>query len=410
MLILFGFVARNLQLADEAVSADITLTPQTTRAVALATVFSVAGKSSTIPTRTPEPLSPTRTATPILSPSPIATALPITVTRSPSNQLLPTPTVTPLVVPVIERLSDEQFARIGISGPQPIARKAWDAGLRWSQFLDWHFKSRGEGLLPPELIYWRTLRLSETGWDNFESWDEVERVAQQFTGQVWIIGNEPDVKWQDGVSAETYANRYHEAYTIIKNADPTAQIAIAGVTAGTDLRLRYLDNVLASYAANYGEPMPIDIWTVHAYVLREERNSWGIDIPPGMTEDSGDLYEIDDHDNLDLFVQQLVNFRRWMAANGYRDRPLAVTEYGLLLPNDYGFPQEVVEQYLRDSTSLLLTISDAEIGLPSDQNRLVQTMFWYILSDKLYPTSTLWDLEAKTFTPLGETMREFIGR
>ena len=31
--------------------------------------------------------------------------------------------------------------------------------------------------------------------------------------------------------------------------------------------------------------MPVDVWNVHNFVLREERGSWGVDIPPGIPDD-----------------------------------------------------------------------------------------------------------------------------
>ncbi len=61
----------------------------------------------------------------------------------------------------------------------------------------------------------------------------------------------------------------------------------------------------------------MDVWNVHNFVLREERDSWGVDIPPGMEDRAGVLREIADHDSLAIFRQQIVEFRRWMKAHGY---------------------------------------------------------------------------------------------
>ena len=44
-------------------------------------------------------------------------------------------------------------------------------------------------------------------------------------GHTWLIGNEPDVRWQDNTTPEAYAEAYHDAYHAIKQADPTAQVA-----------------------------------------------------------------------------------------------------------------------------------------------------------------------------------------
>ena len=51
-----------------------------------------------------------------------------------------------------------------------------------------------------------------------------------------MIGNEPDVRWQDNVTPERYAEIYHDIYTFIKERDPGAQVVIGGVAQSTPLR------------------------------------------------------------------------------------------------------------------------------------------------------------------------------
>ena len=58
-------------------------------------------------------------------------------------------------------------------------------------------------------------------------------VAQAQPGAVWLIGNEIDRRdWpggrQDEMMPELYAVAFHEIRAVIKNADPTARVAIAG--------------------------------------------------------------------------------------------------------------------------------------------------------------------------------------
>ena len=280
--------------------------------------------------------------------------------------------------------------------------------MLFSQFLNW--EARPDDLLPESVTHWKMLRASNDP-NKAINWEEVEQLANATPGSVWIIGNEMDVKWQDNVSAETYATIYHDAYTRLKTIDPTSQIAFGGISQSTPLRLAYLDQVLASYEAVYGEKLPADYFTVHAYVLREERDSWGVDIPPGMDDiNTGELYEIDDHASLDLFIKQLADYRTWMAANGYRDKPLAVTEFGILLPHDYGFPPDVVSQYMRDTINLMLTKTDETTGYPADENRLVQTWFWYVVEDTpdRYPSSNLYNSERGQLTQIGETWRDIV--
>jgi len=216
------------------------------------------------------------------------------------------------------------------------------------------------------------------------------------------------VIWQDAITAEEYACTYHDLYQLIKAADPQAQIAVAGVAQATPLRLAYLDRVLSTYQTAYGEPMPVDWWTVHGFVLREESGSWGVEIPPGFTVQYGQRYEIEDHASIDLFKKQILAFRAWMEKNGYRNKPLALTEFGILMPQDYGFPTELVQQYMRDSFTWLASATDASIGQPQDGNHLVQRWAWFSLSDPFYPGSDLADLPKGCLTPLGETYREFV--
>ena len=51
-----------------------------------------------------------------------------------------------------------------------------------------------------------------------------------------------------------------------------------------------------TYRNTYGAPLPVDIFNVHAFILREEQDNWGVGIPPGMDGWTGTLYELEDHD------------------------------------------------------------------------------------------------------------------
>ena len=238
--------------------------------------------------------------------------------------------------------------------------------------------------------------------------ESIRSAAQANPGSLWLIGNEPDVKWQDNVTPERYATVYSELHAAIKAADPTAQVAIGGVSQPTPLRMAYLDRVLAAYRAQFGAEMPVDVWNVHAFILREERGSWGVDIPPGMDVAQGQLYEIADHKDMEIFRRQITDFRRWMAERGLRDKPLIVTEYGILMPASYGFPPDVVSDFLVNTFDFFLTARDPELGYPADDNRLVQTFNWYSIADTTYPTSNLFDPETRNVSPVGETFKAYV--
>lgn len=229
-------------------------------------------------------------------------------------------------------------------------------------------------------------------------------------GLTWLIGNEPDVRWQDNTSPEIYAIAYQRAYTAIKSADPTAQVGIGGVSQVTPLRLAYLSRVWDFYAQLYGAPLPVDVWNMHAFILREARRDWGVNIPPGFTiEQRGKLWDITDHDNLAYVEQQVKEMRGWMRDHRQQDRPLWVTEYGILMPKDYGFSEEATSQFLTGSFDLFSHLRNPATGDPGDDFHLVQRWCWYSARDSRYPTGNLFDNWGR-LTPVGDTLTRYLAQ
>jgi hypothetical protein len=287
----------------------------------------------------------------------------------------------------------------------PISR--YDVSpLRLGWYLDWW--ARPDPPRPGGVDYAQMVRVR--GGVLQPDAASVAAIARAHPGSLWLVGNEPDVRWQDNVDAATYARLYHEAVVTIKGADPTALMAIGGVAQPTPLRMRYLDAVLASYRGQFGVEMPIDVWNVHNFMLREERNSWGVDIPPGMPDNYGALYEIEDSTNLEAFRRQIVDFRVWMAQRGYQNYPLIVSEYGIPMPEDYGFPPDVVATFMRGTFDYFLGAADGAIGYPADGYRLVQRWCWYSLADNAYPTGRLFDPETAAMTAVGAAWRDYVNR
>ena len=364
--------------------------------------------------------TPTPTATPLYAP----TRTPLPSVTAPPATPMPTVTPVPLVLPTdtpgaIETSSTElepttaaeqEFRipvreRFGGSGKPLDVYTAQSAGLNVGSFITWDVFRPNE--IPADVSGWQMVRVSPEGI--LEGNLPLEEAVRASPGGYFVIGNEPDVEVQDNTPADRYAEIYHEAYTTIKSVDPTAQVAIAGVASPTPLRLAYLDQVLDHYEQTFGEQMPIDIWTMHIYVLREERDSWGVGIPTGMDDvDTGQLYEIDDHNDVEIANGLLDDFRRWMAERGYQDKPLAITEFGILLPADYGFPEEVVANYMTELVNYYLT-ARGETGYPADDDRLVQWWFWFsILDTDQFQVSDLVNQQTFELTRAGERYAEFI--
>lgn len=290
---------------------------------------------------------------------------------------------------------------IGLNGTRHA--ETWSRRLGFSWYVDWRTQRRYPTQFPE---HWQMIRLQRGCF--YPSEDAIHWLATHYPGNVWIMGNEPDNIWQDNIFPEEYAQVYHHLYYLIKKIDPTALIAVSGVTQATPLRLAYLDRVLTAYKAIYHEPMPVDWWTVHGFVLREERGNWGADIPAGFPgTKQGKLYEIDDMGDVLLFKEHVLAFRTWMAENGYRDTPLAMTEFGISFFSEYGYTPDVVAQYLWDTFTWLAEARDEHTGYPGDDNRLVQRWAWYSLYSEYYSASNLTNLESNGLTQIGISFREF---
>jgi len=264
---------------------------------------------------------------------------------------------------------------------------------------------------------------------------ELAAIVAANPGNLWLVGNEPDCLYQDSVGPERYAAIYHEVYQELKRLDPTAQVGIGGIVQATPLRMRWLDRVWQEYQRRYGEPMPVDVWNVHGFVLREVRwdwqsgnclaskcappgatewGCWGCNIPPGISADCGRWIEIDDLDRMDLFAEQIVRFRQWMADHGQRDKPLIVSEYTILFNEELGYGFERVRDYMLATFDYFLNATDPDIGYPADGNRLVQRWAWYSLDDDSFGWGTTWGVlfnrHTHEITPMGEAFGEYAAR
>ena len=298
--------------------------------------------------------------------------------------------------------NNELDNRIGFGLAAKADEKYWSEKLGTQWYFDW---GTLESPKKRDLEYWQTIRVHQGGYS--PSSEKIISIAKHYPGYTWIIGNEPDNIYQDNTTPERYAHIYHELYTKIKSNDPTAKIAIAGVSQPTPARILYLETVLATYEQSYGKKMPIDWWNIHAYVLREEKDSWGADLPVGINLEHGELYEIDQHGNLEIFKNNLITFRKWIKDQGYQNTPLVITEFGILIPEDFGYSLDFISDYLNATCEWLLFYQDIEIGYPADDYRLIQKFAWFSLSDPTFVSSSLANFEQNSLTPVGESFKLF---
>ena len=253
-------------------------------------------------------------------------------------------------------------------------------------YVNWHAVPSTDA--PPGLEHTNVIRLQANlySYTSTPTQSELPALVAANPGQIWFIGNEPDSIFQDTLWATIYADAYYDLYHIIKTADPTAQVGIGAVVQPTPLRFQYLDIIWNTYRDKYGVSMPVDVWNIHSFILREERGTWGAFIPPGpefSDIDSGILYDARDMDNISIFRQRLIDFRQWMAAHGQREKPLYITEYGVLWPESYSdedgdpFSQTRVGNFMTASFDAMRGDTDEQIGYPYDDNRLVQRWAWF---------------------------------
>ncbi len=284
--------------------------------------------------------------------------------------------------------------------------------------------------LPRGFRYVQTIRVDADSYPPEAELPKNDRLLAQAVqanpGSIWLIGNEPDTRGQDERLPADYARMYHNLYSFIKTIDPNARIAAGNIVQPTPLRLQWLDMVLAVYQQSYGHSMPVDIWAIHNQILREERDAWGCGIPPGIDAEYGQLYDVYDNANIAIFRQHIVAFRQWMHDRGYQDKPLIISEYGVLMPSEYlgggdaAYGDQIVIGFMRDSFDYLLSARDEAFGCPADGYHLVQQWAWYSLNDKLIDLETFEGFNGSLYdwrygypgvlTPFGLAYADYVSR
>ena len=371
-------------------------------------------------THTPEP-----TATPTATPTEMPTATPTeTHTPAPTATNTPTPTATPTATPrplyrlwfpflrvgarggseaqvKTQALPDRLSAQAGLYGSESdrfgvgvsqIYGRITDydvASLHIGWYSDWSWQVNPPH--PAHLDYVNVISVHHGSYP--PNWNRLAQAIAANPGSLWIVGNEPEGVWQGNRTPAEYAQIYGEVYDFIKAQDATALVAIGGVIEPTPLRLQWLDQVRAEYQTRYGKKMPVDVWNIHVQILREKGpfsgcgDCWGAGVPAGLTGvTEGRLYGFADNVDPAIFRQLVREFRQWMKDRGERNKPLIISEYGVLMPSDYlaSTVEEgdaLVRQFMTETFDFLRTTTDAALGYPADGNRLVQRWLWYSLND-----------------------------
>jgi len=268
----------------------------------------------------------------------------------------------------------------------------------------------------------------------------IKAMAKKNPGMTWLLGNEMDrLDWvgggQDEMLPELYAKAFHDLQKLIKEADPTAKIAIGGVIQATPLRLQYLTTAWDTYKDLYGIDMPVDVWNIHAFVVSEfcqwekpdggDRvlRCYGAGVPAGATVKQG-AYIGEDWKHIDraTFDQQIRAMRQWMKDRGQQQKPLIVTEYGVLYesvvcnnscPNaaEYDLTNaDVIHNFMLWTFDYFLDTKDCDLGYGADDCRLVQRWAWFSLEDvqwEFNPHTVLFDRDTKAILPAGQLFRDY---
>jgi hypothetical protein len=318
---------------------------------------------------------------------------------------------------------NDTYCRFGISAPK--GANSYDlTSLGVGAFLDW--RSARPASLPVNINYIHVLNVGDDDIANTLS--TLPDQLADHPGAVWIIGNEPDaeVTYQDHITAEVYAQRYHQLAKMIRETDSSARIGFGPVIMPTPIRQHYLELALARLGqlTNNNPHGLIDIFTVHSFLLNEQplfENgvpvSWGAGVPLGYDPATwpapetiiigGENDETWKTHSIDIFRSRITNFRAWMKTKGFQDRPLWITEYGSLFPsvgNIYlTVPEEDTISYMRATFDFLLTAKNDQTGYATDDHRLVQHFVWYSLNDDRWRFGgTLVDPATGSTTLLGD--------
>ena len=179
--------------------------------------------------------------------------------------------------------------------------------------------------------------------------------------------------------------------------------------------------------------MPVDVWNMHLYILPEVRHTGepngiasvalGTDPSIAIKESNNDpgqcarqdVYCYAEHDNLEIFDDQVRAMRQWMKKNNQQKKPLILSEYSILYPyieeedscflqDEYGqcFTQDRVKRFLDATAEYFSVARDEEIGNPNDDYRLIQQTAWFsVFSEVVGNVSNLVEISSSDGSIIG---------
>jgi hypothetical protein len=262
------------------------------------------------------------------------------------------------------------------------------AGLHLGWYATWSLRPvppRPNGIDFVQLIDTRGFNAATYNWGTLNT------VIQSSPGSTFLIGNEQEATFQGNHTPAQYAQIYNTFYNYIKSRDPSAQIAVGGVVQASDARLRWLDMVLNAYTTTYGIPMPVDIWTIHDQTLGgSETNHWPVGLPTGTSAEYHPWVcgQANSFNDVNRFKNHVTAFRTWMKSQGYQNKPLWISEYGVLTGEHYGCTQQMIGAYLVETMEWMNNVTSASIGQPGDDYKLVQRWLWYSMNDQPFNPDT----------------------
>lgn len=188
-------------------------------------------------------------------------------------------------------------------------------------------------------------------------------------GRVWMIGNEPDnpqLDAGDGMTPVTYAQMFHAYHAFIHPIDPTAKFAIGALYAASepgeaDQDFKWWNEVLSYYRKEYGQDMPIDIWTNHCYSV---------------------VGRLDPDRIMEAFFIPWRHYVDTVSGGIYEDRPIWCTEFGVAM-----WANTLHPDYMAEFVHQLCPRFERDYKLPSGKTkRVLDRWFWFLG----YYSSGLW--------------------